>query len=103
MENIGRFTSFELSAYAQRTYTTHGSHFILLQDESPLKLDRYLALYDNQGFTGKTRQDFADILASLPIGAKAVVIQKGFGFRNQPYDNSFNIIKVTQDDWVLQD
>jgi hypothetical protein len=103
MENIGRFTSFELSAYAQRTYTTHGSHFILVKDESPLKLDRYLAIYDNQGFTGKTRQDFAKILADLPIGTKARVIQKGFGYRNQPYDNSFNTTKVTQDDWVRQD
>lgn len=103
MQNPGRFTSFELSAYAQRTYTAHGSNFILLQDESPLKLDRYLALYDSNGLTGKTREHFANVLAELPIGTKAVVVVKGFGYRNKPYDNSFNVLKVTQSSWVLQD
>lgn len=103
MNNPGRFTSDELSWYAQRTFTSHGSHYILLKDESPLKLDRYLAISDDKGLTGKCREDFAEILADLPIGTKAKVIIKSFGYRNQAYDNSFNVLKVTQTDWVRQD
>lgn len=97
MQNPGRFTSFELSWYAQRESTSSSCHYISIQD------DRYLAISDDFGLTGKSREDFADILASLPIGEIAQVIIRSFGFTNHPYNKSFRVIKVTQQDWVTQD
>ena len=109
MNNPGRFTSHDLSWYAQRaSYTTShssSSHYILLLDDTttPLKIARYLAISDDQGLTGKTREDFIRVLSELAVGSKAKVVIKSCGYRNQAYDHSFLVAKVTQDDWVLQD
>jgi len=99
----GRATSDQLAKFARYTYNAHGSDYLLVKDNSSLQIDRYLAVYDSNGLTGKTRAAISTLISELPIGTVVEHVDIGYGFRNTKYQSFRFWKKVTQDDWVLQD
>lgn len=98
----GRMTSDQLiSNHARYTYNAHGTDYLTYQVVTGMQ--RSLASWDSNTCTTQPKSRLAAILNAMPIGSRVTNLRLRYGFRNEIIRSNHQWLKVTDNDWVVQD